>query len=314
MPRRLRLLAGPNFHDLTPITANSEDGFRIETEDFEGTIVVRLKGFPGADGRDEERDEKDQDDDAEGNAEEKTEDKNSSVPYFEHAAREGKSWSIQVQGRFLQPYTADDILAGTAFDRPLSLPWGFSAVTAFWQYMDPTLELDMYSATPSALSPLITTMPHFAHTRVPGEREPPAFPPMDVLVDDLYELRYADDVQDQWKQGVDRKLHFKNQKRRKGVSFGPEDLITADFVHGHLDITPESVSIQVPGGFSFDMMQYWDGSPVRFICCERGKKGESVNGTPWGKVFWCVAIDTVDEELVDPGDPASTESSSSSVE
>jgi len=45
-------------------------------------------------------------------------------------------------------------------------------------------------------------------------------------------------------------------------------------------------------------MKYWDGQPVRFVCCER--KTQQVPGThagndcsedPWGRMFWCVQIE-----------------------
>ncbi|KAH8084357.1 hypothetical protein BXZ70DRAFT_570964 [Cristinia sonorae] len=261
MPR-LRVLAGPDFHNLTEIEVNSRKGFQISTDAFEGEIAVFLKGFPGEDG---------------------------SV-YFEREERTGKSWSIQFQGRFLQPRTADDVLVGAAFDRQLSLPWGFSAVTSFMQYRDPTLDLDLYSATPSALSPLVTSIPHLSHRRavsVESANDAPQFPPPEPLRDDISQL--ADGV-------ADRQAHFQDASRRKEMVFGPEDIITADFCHGHLDISSQGIAVQVPGGFSFDMMQYWDGKPVRFICCERIQKGESTGGFPWGRVFWCVALEVAQEE------------------
>ena len=34
-------------------------------------------------------------------------------------------------GRFLQEYSADDILFGNTFDRPLKLPWGSGAALRF---------------------------------------------------------------------------------------------------------------------------------------------------------------------------------------
>ena len=34
-------------------------------------------------------------------------------------------------GRFLVPHSADDILFGNTFDRPLKLPWGTGAVLRF---------------------------------------------------------------------------------------------------------------------------------------------------------------------------------------
>ena len=56
---------------------------------------------------------------------------------------------------------------------------------------------------------------------------------------------------------------------------------------------------------SFDLMHYWDGQPVRFVCCERKRGGdgdsESEEGNadsdvPWGRVLWCVAIELVPDE------------------
>ena len=34
-------------------------------------------------------------------------------------------------GRFLQPHSADDILFGNVFERPLKLPWVFGAALRF---------------------------------------------------------------------------------------------------------------------------------------------------------------------------------------
>ncbi len=41
-------------------------------------------------------------------------------------------------GRFLRPMSADDVLFGNTFDRPLKLPWGSGAALKFMQYV-PTL-------------------------------------------------------------------------------------------------------------------------------------------------------------------------------
>jgi hypothetical protein len=56
-----------------------------------------------------------------------------------------------------------------------------------------------------------------------------------------------------------------------------------------------SLSLQLPGGFSLDMMKYWDGQLVRFVCCER-KEGIVGEGEPWGREFWCVAIEIVNDD------------------
>ena len=49
-------------------------------------------------------------------------------------------------------------------------------------------------------------------------------------------------------------------------------------------------------------MYYWDGQPVRFMCCERKRETESAgeeggaDDVPWGRVLWCVAIEPVPDE------------------
>lgn len=51
------------------------------------------------------------------------------------------------------------------------------------------------------------------------------------------------------------------------------------------------------------MMQYWEGQPLRFVCCERAQEGDAKGGK-CGSVFWCVALEAVgdEEEEVDEED------------
>jgi Protein of unknown function (DUF1769) len=75
-------------------------------------------------------------------------------------------------------------------------------------------------------------------------------------------------------------------------------VITTDFCYGFLEFSPK-LSLCLPGGLSFDLMQYWDGQPVRFVCCERKGDFDAVEGSdegdddeqPWGRMFWCVVIE-----------------------
>ena len=75
-----------------------------------------------------------------------------------------------------------------------------------------------------------------------------------------------------------------------------QDVITTDFCYDYLKFSPEGVTLRLPGGISIDMMKYWDGQPVRFVCCERLKKGERTAERPWGRVLWCVAIERAEED------------------
>ena len=77
-----------------------------------------------------------------------------------------------------------------------------------------------------------------------------------------------------------------------------QDLITADFCHHYLHFGSNSIVLRLPGGISIDLLKYWDGQPVRFVCCERAKKGERTDGLPYGKVFFCVAMESVEDDEV----------------
>ncbi|KAF5333866.1 hypothetical protein D9758_017104 [Tetrapyrgos nigripes] len=382
----LRVLAGTSLDALVPITdyVNTNKPFKLPASDrFEGEVVCNIKGF--ADGTESE--------------------------YFEREDRKGVTWSIQVQGRFLKRYSADEILFGNTFDRPLHLPWGSSAALKFMNYIDPTLTHDLGSSTkPWALSPLVSTMPYLAHKHLylpngdidddldlcsisPVSPEidnvVPEFPPPQSLKEDTSQLHLAsisatssnsspsassasssssslqsitssvsspvspledfknnfadtlspnDAIDGGLKQksafrklriktskskrnegihksskssfnfstSTQRRSYFSNEENRKDIVFGPEDIISTDFCYGFLEFSP-SLSLRLPGGISFDLMKYWDGQPVRFVCCERKRtrtshegKGEVVeevekddDDVPWGKVFWCVAIEPV---------------------
>ncbi|KAK2461313.1 hypothetical protein APHAL10511_006840 [Amanita phalloides] len=145
MAPHLRVLAGPCPNTLVPVTniVNSSTSYKVSSDLFEGEIAVHIKDFIDEEGVIRHSD------------------------YFQREDRQGVTWSIQVTGRFLEPRSADDILFGNVFDRPLYMPWGSSVALGFMQYIDPTLEHDLYSQTkPWALSPLISTMPHFAHRQI----------------------------------------------------------------------------------------------------------------------------------------------------
>ena len=72
-------------------------------------------------------------------------------------------------------------------------------------------------------------------------------------------------------------------------------MITADFSHHYLEFGEDSIVLRLPCGIAIDLLRYWDGQPVRFVCCERAK-GSSKNKTPWGRVFFCVVVERVDDD------------------
>lgn len=153
---------------------NSGKAHDISSELFEGKVAINIKGFTNPSGEE------------------------LSAEYFDREDRKGITWSIQVQGRFLQPTSADDVMFGNTFDKRLKLPWGAGVALKFMKYVDPTLEHDLLSETkPWALSPLIATMPHFVHERIDNIRASPvpehkrSFPPSHSIGEDTSQLQFA---------------------------------------------------------------------------------------------------------------------------
>jgi len=212
-------------------------------------------------------------------------------------------------GQFLQEYSADDVLFGNTFDRPLRLPWGSGAALKFMHFIDPTLEHDLSGPKPWALSPLITTMPHLMHTELTSkDTRLPSFPPPAPrsIKDDTKQLcrritesqppqkssmlrpparRYSNssgsssgsnsgksDEGLYFDKATKRRKYFANTKNRSKVVFTPKDVLTTDFCYGFL--TFPNLALSLPGGISFDLKKYWDGQPVRFVCVERQSVSE----------------------------------------
>lgn len=78
-----------------------------------------------------------------------------SSPYFEGHKR---TFSFQISGRFRKQWTADDIMFGTFFDKPLSLPRGYSLALGVAKKIDPSMVAVLDVPQPYMCSPLICAM------------------------------------------------------------------------------------------------------------------------------------------------------------
>jgi len=286
----LRCLIGTSPDNLVAIPVNSSQAHYVSSDLFEGKIAVYVKfdkpknvyggGSVSVSGSEKEKI--------------RIEGESSSHEYFSRPERAGVTWSIQVQGRFLRPYKADDILFGNTFDRPLHLPWGSSAALKFMHFIDPTLEHDLYGRQPWALSPLISTMPYFRHRRISRNADlcTTYFPEKRSISDDTSQILSSEGVPlAASRSSKARRTRFSNPSNRQSVTFGPTDLITTDFCYGFLKFP--DLLLSLPAGISFDLKKYWDGQPVRFVCCERHPRGFR-----HAKTFWIVQFE-IDDGLTE---------------
>jgi len=268
---RFKVLAGPSYAELEelPVNADTKDGappyFEIKTPDFEGRIVGCIKGFVEESGD------------------------VTTSNYFDRKDRTGTTWSIQVQGRFLKPVCANDIMFGNTFEAPPKMPWGTSAALQFANLIDPTLIHDLYIQKAWALSPLISTMPYFRVIRQPPTAPLPKFDPLAEFQEDVLDL-FKDNgaaPKSLLSTASQRKKYFQNETHRQEVEFTPETVFHMDFAYGYFQF-PE-LCLSLPGGISFDLKKYWCNQPFRFVCCDRGPGGSGP-----GKVYFVVQFDVPD--------------------
>lgn len=244
---RFDIMAGPSLDDLSRIKVNADrtGPLPIKTEWFEGALTVRMKDFADYNG-DVYRD--------------------TETNYF--ANWTDVTWSIHVQGRFLQPTSADDCVFGNIFDKPIRdrLPIGTGIALKAISYIDPSLENDLYADKPWAWSPLLATMNYIRTERLEADDSP--LPPWKATrpVEDCRSL-FGDVSTDISKPHLRRKF-FSSAAHRHSITLGPRDFINAEFANGFLDFSTLALNVPVVN-VSFKLDKLWDGQPVRYVCQSR---------------------------------------------
>lgn len=77
------------------------------------------------------------------------------TPYFDGHRR---AFSMQVSGRFKHAWTANDVMFGTFFEKPLILPRGYKIALALARRIDSSMQAELDLAQPFMCSPLICAM------------------------------------------------------------------------------------------------------------------------------------------------------------
>lgn len=284
MAPSLKISAGPSVDSLSTVAVNHDDTpTTISTDLFQGRIAVRIKNFTGSD--------------PEGVSH------NKDTPYFNAGHGKGQSWSMQIQGRFLQPVNADDLVFGNEFDKPIKdhLPYGTSLALQFVRMVDPNLEHDLYANKPHAWSPYLATMPRIRSTpfEAKGDNNDfeawPKFTETPNYVEDDITSLIPKEVAEKEKdtvanfKGIDKAHEYRqrflsNRQHRQAITVGPSNIVEADFYNGFIDFNDLTLHIPFSGGLKFDLKKYWDGQPVRYICKDRKND----------KVFFIIQFDIVD--------------------
>ncbi|KAH9462543.1 hypothetical protein MJO28_002679 [Puccinia striiformis f. sp. tritici] len=245
---RFDILAGPSLDELSRVKVNADrtGPLAIKTASFEGALTVRMKDFADHNGdiyRDTE------------------------TNYF--ANWSDVTWSIQIQGRFLQPTSADDCVFGNTFDKPIRdrLPFGTGAALKAISYIDPSLENDLYADKPWAWSPLLATMNYIRIDRLEADDSP--LPPWESAtrpVEDCSSLLEGNPTNIS-KPHLRRKF-FSSAVNRQAIMLGPRVNINAEFANGFIDFSTLALNVPVVN-VHFKLDKLWDGQPVRYVCQSR---------------------------------------------
>ncbi|EPX74237.1 DUF1769 family protein [Schizosaccharomyces octosporus yFS286] len=172
----------------------------------------------------------------------------------EYFSRSNDTCSIMIAGRFLPTQgalTADDILFGNQFDKPLRdiLPTGSSYMMKGLKLVDPAIEYDLYCDRPWAFSPFYATMTKFTTANA----QPP--------------LKYFDEG------SPGRRKEMQDPENRKKIVLSPNQYFVADFCNPFFD--PSSMSVSIPyTRLKFSVKSYYSGQPLRYVCKTRA--GETI--------------------------------------
>jgi hypothetical protein len=137
--KRLKVCVGQNASETSEISVNNGlHPFEFDSETVSARVVVRIK-------------ETSQELSILSHAD--IESLNESIRYFD---RKSRLFSFQIELRFKNAYSGDDVLFGVQMTSPFQkVPPGLSLITRFIEMLDPAISMDLICDRPSSFSPLL---------------------------------------------------------------------------------------------------------------------------------------------------------------
>ncbi|KAJ1900765.1 hypothetical protein LPJ66_001247 [Kickxella alabastrina] len=262
----LRVRAGPDMQHLETIDVNYErTPMLIDTPHFKGYITVRVFGFNGL-------------------MSDPCHPPPAQAEYFANGFSRKALYSIQVVGQFIgHGLTADNIMFGNYFDQRLPLPPFTGLFEWFMRRMDRTLVLDMKSDTPSATSPLLSTVQKLSYWKSDlhgSEREQVPeinnkiirqIQPIDGAFDSDGRVAEYFPIKDTLnKDSKKRRRHFEKSSRRQRWKIKPDETYAFDFYSPFIDVNHQCV--RMPNSV-VEPMPFFNGDmPLRYECRTRDNR------------------------------------------
>lgn len=210
-----------------PINVNSEIPLKLETDDFDIYVLVRIKGYAN-----------------ESASHEKT---SSESNYFDSEEHKRDSFSVQFVVTFKKDVTGDQLKWGNDWDKPIRdiLPWGFSAAFSAFKYaVDPGVDGDVYADKPWIYGAALSSINYME--KLDKNTDPESVRgPIEEKDASARHKKYLD------------KEELKKFTFRKGESYA------FDFANPYLEMS-STPKIKMPG-FTFDVGKYAGMTELRYV-------------------------------------------------
>lgn len=112
--------------------------------------------------------------------------------------------------------------------------------------------------------------------------------PVIAIDEDAVSVVPSEIPEDKKKDVATRRKFFANKDHR---NFKLEGEVGMEFSNGILDFNTLSVTLPRPFSLSVQLLKYWDGQPVTYVCRKRSDDPLDLSG-----VYWAVAFEIIDEE------------------
>lgn len=88
-----------------------------------------------------------------------------------------------------------------------------------------------------------------------------------------------------------RRKYLADPANRAALTLTPDVEVGMEFSNGILDFNTLSVQLPKPFSVSFNLLKYWDGQPVTYVCRRKSEDPLDPEG-----MYWSVAFEIVDED------------------
>ncbi|KAF2486647.1 hypothetical protein BDY17DRAFT_291840 [Neohortaea acidophila] len=277
----LKVTAGPDYSDQTPIPINTAETSHISSSHLTANLQIRIQNYRGLPAGSPQ-----------------------TSPYFSKHPHEHDLYSLEFSFTPKEDINGHDLVFGNDFDHPIrdKLPPGFQqAFNLVKWFIDPGLYGDVHADEPYLYGPLLSSINTF---RIGPKDDQEQERTEEVRAnaaegDSVEEGGDGDGLHVREELGIPadaaaRKKHFLTEAHQKAFTFEKGREYRNDFFNPYLDFN--EFSLKLPGwgmipGITLPIINYWDGQPLRSHSLRYVLKNRATNDPLFVIVFTLLPAD-----------------------